>query len=92
MKRAPAILCALALTSCAAFQGKPRPYAILGVASPARHNIEPRVGAEARWASGASIEAVYQPWFRVEDPSTRGFPEEIGRFSVETRVPIGGAP
>ncbi len=84
-----ALVAALLLTGCSAWQGRPRPYAVVGVASPARHNIEPRVGGELRWPGGAEVRALYEPWLRVEEPSSRGFPEEVGRFEIEASIPVG---
>ena len=85
-----AILCALmAFGGCSAFQGPGQPYARCGVGSPARHNIEPMIGAGYEWQTGAEVEVQYRPWFRVEDPSTRGFPQEIGRVYGQVKIPLG---
>lgn len=79
----------LLLGGCA-FKGSGYPYAKTGLGSPARHNVEPMIGAGYQWDTGASCEIRYQPWFRVEDPSTRGFPQEIGRVYAEATIPLKG--
>ena len=86
--RLSCVVVALLLASCA-FKGPGYPYAKCGVGSPARHNVELRAGGGYRWETGAQVEATYRPWLRVEDPSTRGFPQEIGRFMVEAEMPLG---
>jgi len=80
---------AVLLTGCSGFKGGKRPYAELGVRSPARHNVAPKAGLGYEWKGGAQVEAGYEPYLRVEDPSTRGFPQEIGRFYLRSKIPLG---
>ena len=77
------------LAGCAGFQGGGRPFARVGLGSPARHNVEILAGGGYEWAGGASTEITYRPWLRVEDPSSRGFPQEVGRVFAEAKIPLG---
>jgi len=82
-------LCALLICGCSAFRGPGQPYARCGVGSPARHNLEPMVGAGYEWQTGAEVEVQYRPILRVEEPSSRGFPQEIGRVYAGAKIPLG---
>jgi hypothetical protein len=84
------VLAALMLFGGCAFRGPGQTYARCGLGSPARHNVEPMIGAGYEWDTGAEVEVQYRPWFRVEEPSTRGFPQEIGRVYGEVKIPLGG--
>ena len=71
------------------FRGPGQPRAVVGVSSLRRHNIQPRLGMAYEWDTGAQVRAVWTPQLRIEDPSTRGEPEEIGAFLVEVEIPVG---
>lgn len=82
------VLLALFLTSCSGFTGGREPYGVFGVGSHRRHNVSPIVGGGVRWDGGADLRATWEPQLRVEEPSTRGEPEELMAFRVEMEVPV----
>ena len=84
-----AALAVVAMTTGCAFRGPGQPRAVVGVGSLRRHNIQPRLGMAYEWDTGAQVRAVWTPQLRIEDPSTRGEPEEIGAFLVEVEIPVG---
>ncbi len=71
------------------FSGRGRPYGRVGVGTPARHTIEHRLGLGYEWEGGAEVELNYRPWDRVDEPSTRGFPREVGRVYLDAKIPFG---
>ncbi len=71
------------------FSGHGRPYGRVGVGTPARHTIEHRLGLGYEWEGGAEVELNYRPWDRVDEPSTRGFPREVGRVYLDAKIPLG---
>lgn len=86
MTRWFAILAALVLAGCSA----PSRWDAVGrCGSPGRHNVDASVGPRATWANGAYVEVLGGRRFRVEEPSSRGFPEEWQIFA-EASIPIGG--
>ena len=80
------------LTGCRspreAYSGTPKVYGIVGCGGAARHTLETSVGAGCHWDSGAEVELTYRPWWRVEEPSSRGFPGEKVRVFVEAKYPL----
>ena len=78
------IAAAVILCGCESTQYR----AIVGVSSPGRHNVEPRVGIRAIHQDGVEYRVLYRPRLRIEDPSTRGLPREVGAFEIEVEVPL----
>ena len=78
----------LLLPGCAAFQGKPRSYGVGKVDVPALHNIDTMVGYRGVWKSGAACEVLVGRRSRVDEPSSRGLPEQM-LFESRVDVPLG---
>lgn len=78
-----------ALVGCSAFKGPAQTYGKAGVGTEAPHNINPMVGLGREWETGAAVEVRYEPRLRVDEPSSRGFPEALGRVFGELKVPLG---
>ena len=89
LTRASCVGLILLLAGCSAFSGPKKPYARVGAAFPAAHNLQPKVGGGVMWDTGARAELTYRPTLRIEEPSTRGDPEWMGGFYADVIVPLG---